>query len=436
MNILFALSLIASVIVLMVCPVMHLLVGRCRAFGFNRFGILGSMSVILLLTSIVYSHRYLPVVQDAGTVNIALNAVTSAVNQSSTGEEFILRTEAGAGLMSWMILAYGIGIVTLMIRQTVSYLRVFRIIRNSVKLKDGGVIVCRHSENSLSPFSWGKYIVMPEDEEDSAILIHEKAHTLKRHWIDVMVADAFCIFLWYNPFSWLMRSLMRQNHEFEADDAVVRSGVDVLSYQRLLIAKAAGRRVIPAVNNFSTGGRNFRRRVLIMNETKYSGGTKWLLTLSLPAFALAVAAGTTASSIEMINLISSCKSPSYFRQSSSVTAVSEETVDSPYDGMEIRGVVEIEKLLPSPITDPEPLRHCFKVSFEAADKELLPEKLLVRIEVDEKGNIINVSSNNDNKPEVRVAIDKALNGVHFEVVKDNGRSVKTSYVLPINLSGF
>ncbi len=60
---------------------------------------------------------------------------------------------------------------------------------------------------------------------------------------------------------------MKLNHEFEADAAVISSGIAVSEYQHLLIAKAVGNRAMPLAASFATNSRNFRKRVLLIGGT-------------------------------------------------------------------------------------------------------------------------------------------------------------------------
>ena len=56
---------------------------------------------------------------------------------------------------------------------------------------------------------------------------------------------------WFNPAMWLLRRELRAIHEYEADEAVLDSGVDARSYQMLLIKKAAGGRWYSIANSFN-----------------------------------------------------------------------------------------------------------------------------------------------------------------------------------------
>ena len=94
-------------------------------------------------------------------------------------------------------------------------------------------------------------------------------------------------------------------------------------------------------------------------------------------------------------------------------------------------VTLITKKIPSPLTDPNPLLKQFEMSMELADKDLIPDKILVRIQADEEGNIVSATTDHDDNPEVRVAVERATNQIAFEVVKDGDRKVSTRFALPI-----
>jgi len=329
--------------------------------------------------------------------------------------------------LPWILGLYRVGIFVLVIWQIIAYIHLWRIISKSEKLQMDGFVLCRHDSKSIAPFSWGKFIVIPNNENEPSILIHEQAHTFKKHWIDMVIADFICIFLWYNPFAWMLKKLIKLNHEYEADAEVIGSNVDILSYQRLLIAKAVGNRTLHIANNFAMSKRDFRKRVLTMNQSKSSKGIKWIAAAILPALAMAAYADTTSWSVAIHDAISNYKFPS---ASQPISEIVEEPLAEKVPHKELPATL-ITKRLPSPLTNPEPLLKQFEMSLELADKDLIPDKVLVNIQVDEDGNIVSATSDYDDNPEVRVAIDRATNQVAFEVVKDGDRKVSTRFAIPI-----
>lgn len=105
----------------------------------------------------------------------------------------------------------------------------------------------------------------------------------------------------------MLKNLIKLNHEYEADAEVIGSDIDVLSYQRLLIAKAVGNRTLHIANNFAMSKKDFRRRVLTMSQSKSSKGIKWIAATILPALAIAAYADTAPWSVAVHNAISSYK---------------------------------------------------------------------------------------------------------------------------------
>jgi len=331
--------------------------------------------------------------------------------------------------LPWIISLYWMGGGVLVARQIISYTHLWRIISKSEKQQMEGYVICRHKSMSIAPFSWGRFIVLPDSENEQSILIHEKTHTLKKHWIDVSIADFFCIFMWYNPFAWMLKNLIKLNHEYEADAEVIGSDIDVLSYQRLLIAKAIGNRTLHIANNFAMSKKDFRRRVLTMSQSKSSKGIKWIAATILPALAIAAYADTIPWSVAVHNAISSYKFTSAAPFDTEIEMVTGHSDEKSIP--EELPVTLITKRIPSPLTDPNPLLKQFEMSMELADKDLIPDKILVRIQADEEGNIVSATTDHDDNPEVRVAVDRATNQIAFEVVKDGDRKISTRFALPI-----
>ena len=50
------------------------------------------------------------------------------------------------------------------------------------------------------------------------IMNHEREHIQQRHWLDLLLVELMCIVQWFNPFAWIYVHLVRQNHEYLADE--------------------------------------------------------------------------------------------------------------------------------------------------------------------------------------------------------------------------
>ncbi|WP_300507540.1 M56 family metallopeptidase, partial [uncultured Duncaniella sp.] len=118
----------------------------------------------------------------------------------------------------------------------------------------GNKVVIVTDDEGIAPFSWCRYVVMNRadwNENGDMILVHELQHLGLRHWIDLLVAQFVGIFQWYNPAAWLMREELKTVHEYQADSAVLASGVCARDYQMLLIKKAVGARFPSLANSLN-----------------------------------------------------------------------------------------------------------------------------------------------------------------------------------------
>ena len=161
------------------------------------------------------------------------------------------------------------GVAFVLLRVLVSILSILRIVRQSecVLEEDGCKILV--TEREIDPFSWVRYTVLSRKDwqgEPAPILIHEKAHIRYGHSAELLLVDLLSALQWFNPAIWMLRSDLRELHEYEADDAVLRSGVNIKDYQYLLIRKAVGKSGYSVANSFNHS--ILKNRITMMSKSK------------------------------------------------------------------------------------------------------------------------------------------------------------------------
>ena len=161
------------------------------------------------------------------------------------------------------------------------------------RLVDGTVLV--RIGRSVTPFSWYRYIVLSEKdlaENGDAIVLHEKAHLRLRHSVDLLLTDLAGCLQWFNPAMWMLRRELRAIHEYEADEAVLDSGVDAKHYQLLLIRKAAGGRWYSVANSFNHSKLKNRITMMLRKRSSRWAVARVLFVLPLAGLALGAFART------------------------------------------------------------------------------------------------------------------------------------------------
>lgn len=183
----------------------------------------------------------------------------------------IIEADSTTRWKSAILWIYMAGVAAILLFIIGAFIRLLGIIRGGRHIKSGSYTLILLADSPLAPFSWLRYIVMPlkdYNESGPAIITHEQAHLRLGHWADLLMADAICALMWYNPASWLMRRELRNIHEYQADRAVLRAGADARQYQILLIKKAAGQR-FPSLAN-SLNHSKLKKRITMMCNSKTS----------------------------------------------------------------------------------------------------------------------------------------------------------------------
>ena len=159
---------------------------------------------------------------------------------------------------------------------------------------EGGVhIHCRGGE--VSPFSWMNHVVISEKdfhENGREILLHETGHIRALHSWDLLLLSAVQILQWWNPLAYVLGMSLRDVHEYEADDNVLRHGVSAREYQLLLIKKAVGASSYTFANNFN---HNLTlKRIIMMQKSKSSVWMRSKVLYIIPMAGLALSAFATS----------------------------------------------------------------------------------------------------------------------------------------------
>ncbi len=96
-------------------------------------------------------------------------------------------------------------------------------------------------------FSLFRKIYLPEkyrgQKDIDTILIHERAHIRQMHFLDLLLLEITVLLTWFNPFTWLISRMIKENHEHLADREVLRQGIAPAHYSALLLNQSLGIRV-------------------------------------------------------------------------------------------------------------------------------------------------------------------------------------------------
>ena len=171
------------------------------------------------------------------------------------------------------------------------------LVRLRLRMRKDSFEEARAEENILhaawiqTPFSFGRTIFLPmgrTPDEERLFILHEQAHIACRHYIDVWTIELLTRLMWFNPVLWMVRKMLRDLHEFEADRLVLEQGADAYTYKCLLVGEASEDCTIIA-NGFNNSF--IRRRIKEMKRTERVGISRFGKLLT--AFWVIILTGAT-----------------------------------------------------------------------------------------------------------------------------------------------
>ena len=262
----------------------RLLLSKETFHRFNRIVLLGTAALSFVLPLCVITFKEVVVVP-----------AMTASSETFTGE--VAGTAAMVPEVSvpiWPVVLcsiFTLGALAVLIHVVISVIGIRRMIRsgNSQALESGETLII--TETDTAPFSWMKYIVISREDYESGysqILTHEKAHIALRHSWDILFVDMITALQWFNPAIWMLKADLRALHEFEADDAVLRSGANIKEYQYLLIRKAVSKSGYSVANSFNHS--TLKARITMMLNKKSSRMSAWKALYVIPLVGISLAA--------------------------------------------------------------------------------------------------------------------------------------------------
>ena len=223
-------------------------------------------------------HRIMLMTQEAEMTTKSLAATT--------------RTISWLGILA---IVYIIGVILALLIRLWQLFKIDKIIRGGCLWTDksGKATIYCHIDD-VAPFSWMRSIVISEKDYkpySREILLHEKAHILNLHSMDILFLTLVEAVQWWNPIAYMLGHSLRDVHEYEADDYVLHQGVSLQNYQALLVKKSLANTSYAFANNFNHS--LIKKRIYMMNHPKSNPWLRSKVLYILPVMLVVLTAFAT-----------------------------------------------------------------------------------------------------------------------------------------------
>ncbi len=232
-----------SVCMILLYGLYILALSRETNFRFNRIYLLSSLIISLII----------PVLNIAVFSNNSATGFTAVLQTVQVQSVNSLITGNNMSFANYIFCIYITGLFILTI-QFIMKLVSLLLIRKESKIERSNGFYIAFCKKSVSPFSFFHTIYIDEkiidDTHLDKIMMHETIHVRQLHSFDIVFTEIICLLTWFNPVSWMIKSALKETHEYLADSGVSEQTTVSAEYFLLLFRNAIG--VQPGLaNNFN-----------------------------------------------------------------------------------------------------------------------------------------------------------------------------------------
>jgi len=240
---------------------------------------------------IIYLSLFIPFIKYdmlLENINSYGDSIIETINSYGVVNNAKLANQDGSFVaLDWLILikfVYAFISLLLIIRVFLGFAKIYQLYSKSQKeISDGYNML--FNPKIISPFSFYKFIFIPsnlKNHKDLEFIIpHEIIHIKNYHSLDILIANLYCSFFWFNPLAWKLKSKIQLNHEYIADEGTLNLGLDRNGYQLAMISQIE-RSKTSILNSYFN--QSIKKRIIMMSKERVSISSKYVFPKIVSAF--------------------------------------------------------------------------------------------------------------------------------------------------------
>ncbi len=232
----------------------HLILEREKIHHFNRFYLLFTIVVSLIIPFITFEIiKIVPVLKNIEPLNTV--AISSFLPENEMQERFS-PTEEKINITPYILWSlYGIISFQLLLRFGKN---IWKLILKSksnpiVKYKNANLVLVE--EKTLPHTFLNSIFINFEDYNnrniEDELYTHELVHVTQKHTLDILFIEFLKAIFWFNPLFIFYKKAIQLNHEFLADEEIVKTYNNVPFYQNLLLQRSNENQTIYLASNLN-----------------------------------------------------------------------------------------------------------------------------------------------------------------------------------------
>lgn len=246
-----------------------LLLRKQKTFQFNRFFLISSLLLCLLAPLLeIEMFDAVPSITEIPVQAFTESVVVSQSIEEVSSDPVEIVSEIQRSPLFYI---YLMSSLFLLFRFSKNIFKLYKLTRGASERLGKLKLIKSHDSELVSSFF--NYMFIHEkqtlnDEDYLSIIKHETVHCEELHTVDVILVELLICAFWFNPFIWLYKKAMLQNHEYIADDKSISSGIDLENYSNTIINLGHKAYRIPLTSGFNFI--NIKNRIIMLHQSKSS----------------------------------------------------------------------------------------------------------------------------------------------------------------------
>lgn len=225
----------------------HLVLEREKMHQFNRFYLLGSIIISLVIPFVTFEIiEIIPVTQS--TELQIIDTIPSSSNETIIEEKINYLP-----IILWSLYILISSILIIRFARNIWKLISKAISNPKVKYKNANLVLV--DEKTL-PHTFLNFIYINFEDYNNRniedeLYTHELVHVNQKHTLDILFIEVLKVIFWFNPLFIFYKKAIQLNHEFLADEEIVKTYNNVPFYQNLLLQKSSNVQTIYLASNLN-----------------------------------------------------------------------------------------------------------------------------------------------------------------------------------------
>ncbi len=244
-----------------------------KTYRFNRYYLLLSIAISFVIPFLTFEIiKIIPVVENSNY--ISSSKIPTAFVESNIHENYI--DESGkqyketinyVPYILWSF--YVVTTLVLMIRFITNCFKLIAKAKSNpnVKYKNANLVLI--DEKTL-PHTFLSFVFINFDDYNNRnieeeLYTHELVHVTQKHTLDILFIEFLKVIFWFNPIFIFYKKAIQLNHEFLADDEIVKTYNNIPFYQNLLLQKGSDNQAIYLTSNLNY--LSTKKRLIMMTKS-------------------------------------------------------------------------------------------------------------------------------------------------------------------------